>query len=208
MYHKFKSRIHGHNVNFSSDEFIQRLKNKDKESLSILVDTYHEALFKGALKQGLASDQAEEAVQATWFTFLDAVQNFEGRSHIRSYIFGILYNKIKEMWRSNKKYTTHFDDSFIEKCFDDNGNYLTPPVDPASWLQSEELSHIVSQELEHLPFKQRMAFQLKEIEGLDTEEICKIIEVSITNLGVLIYRAKQNLRLRVEKIFNEKGYNE
>lgn len=159
-------------------------------------------MIKGALKQGLSFDQAEEVVQSTWSTFFEKSENFEGRSHIRTYLFGIMYNKVKETWRSNKKYTHDYDDSQIEKVFNENGAFKEIPKEPDQWLESKDFHSILQKELEKLPENQRMAFTLKEIQGEDTETICKIMGISSTNLGVLIYRAKNNLRLSLEKELN------
>ena len=48
--------------------------------------------------------------------------------------------------------------------------------------------------LEDVPERQRVAFTLREVEGFETEEICKILDVSANNLGVLLYRARNRLR--------------
>ena len=66
-------------MNLSGPEFKNKLKEKDSETISFLIESYHEALIKGALKQNLSFDQAEEVVQATWSTFFENSDNFEGR---------------------------------------------------------------------------------------------------------------------------------
>lgn len=48
--------------------------------------------------------------------------------------------------------------------------------------------------LELLPMAQKMAFNLKEVEEEKTQEVCNILEVSATNLGVLLFRARNQLR--------------
>lgn len=188
-------------MNVSSEEFLNKVRDKDNEAISFLIDKYHDVLFKAALKQGLGIDQAEEVVQETWSTFFQKAENFEGRSHIRTYIFGILYNKIKELWRSNKKYTHDYSDEHIEKIFSDDGEHYQTPKDPSDWVESEEFISILEEEMQHLPEKQRMVFYLKEVQGLESSEICKILDISNTNLGVLAYRAKHNIRALIEKRF-------
>ena len=188
-------------MNVSSPEFLNQIRQKDNEAFSFIIDKYHEVLFKAALKQGLGLDQAEEVVQETWSTFFEKSENFEGRSHIRTYIFGILFNKIKELWRSNKKYTHEYTDEHIEKIFTDDGVHFETPKDPSNWLESKEFMTILEEEIQHLPEKQRMVFYLKEVQGLESAEICKILDISNTNLGVLAYRAKHNVRARLEKRF-------
>lgn len=188
-------------MNFSSAEFIAKLKERDHEAMTALINEYHDALYHGALKNNLGMDQAEEVVQGTWTTFFEKVENFQGRSHIRTYLFGILYNKIKETWRSNKKYTHDFEDS-MDQIFDEHGQYKSPPLDPSTWSENQEFNKILMEELEKLPENQRLAFYLKEVQGENTQDICKILDVSSTNLGVLIYRAKNSLRKKLEKRLN------
>lgn len=186
-------------MNLSSQAFIKKLKQRDSEALTLLINSYHEVLIKGALKQGLAFDQAEEVVGSTWSTFFEKVENFEGRSHIRTYLFGIMYNKVKELWRSNKKYTEDHDENYLETLFNEKGSFNQRPHSPDLWLENKEFMHILEQEIDKLPSNQKMAFVLKEVEGESTENICNILGISSTNLGVLIYRAKNRLRVRLEK---------
>ncbi len=186
-------------TNFSSTEFIQALKDREHTAVTALIKQYHDGLIYGALKQGLATDQAEEVVQETWSTFFEKVENFQGRSHVRTYLFGIMYNKTKELWRSNKKYTHDHDESSLDKLYLEDGHYQQSPKDPSTWIISKETSQILVEEIRKLPETQRMAFQLKEIQGEKSVDICNIMNISNTNLGVLIYRAKTNLRLKLEK---------
>jgi RNA polymerase sigma-70 factor (ECF subfamily) len=189
-------------MNFSSPEFIERLKSLDDTAFELIIDEYQMALFKAAVKLKLDFDQAEEVVQETWSTFFQKIHKFEGRSHVRTYLFGILYNKIKETWRSNKKYTHEYSDEIIEKLFSESGHYIMAPKDPSSWIENKDLFELIQKHLNQLPENQRMAFYLKEIQGEKGEVICKILGVSVTNLGVLIYRAKNKLRIAIEKELN------
>ena len=190
-------------MNLSSPEFIESLRKREHEAFDKLISEYQIPLYKAALKLKLNFDQAEEVVQQTWATFFESVENFQGRSHIRTYLFGILYNKIKELWRSNKKYTTEFEDHELEKIFNEAGSHIKQPVSPDSWLENQQLTEIMSECLDRLPENQRLAFYLKEVQGESTEEICKIMGISVTNLGVLIYRAKNKLRIQLTKRLEE-----
>lgn len=191
--------------NFNSTEFINRLKSHDKSAFTELINYYHTDLIRAALKQGLALDQAEEVVQDTWGRFFKGIENFRAQSHIRTYLFGILYNKTKELWRSNKKYTHDFSNEQIESLFLEDGHYRSAPINPEDWANTEGILQLIRDALMQLPEKQRMAFELRVIQGEETTEICKILEVSDTNLGVLLYRAKQGLRVLLEKKLQHGG---
>lgn len=193
----------GETLDLSSQDFIAKLKDRNHDAIELLINKYHDSLFHAALKNKLGNDQAEEVVQMTWVTFFEKIENFEARSHVRTYLFGILYNKIKEQWRSNKKYTSANDEYIIEQQFTEFGQYLSAPKDPTQWLQNKEFYKILDEELQNLPENQRLTFFLKEIEGEETQDICNILGISNTNLGVLLYRAKNTLRLRLEKRLNK-----
>ena len=61
-------------------------------------------------------------------------------------------------------------------------------------LYGAEIAKFLNDCVERLASLQRMAFVLREVEEMDTEEICKILDISHTNLGVLLYRGRNGLR--------------
>jgi RNA polymerase sigma-70 factor (ECF subfamily) len=61
-------------------------------------------------------------------------------------------------------------------------------------LLSKEIGEMIRGCMGGLPVNQREVFVLREVEGLDTGEICKILEVSVANFGVLMHRARARLR--------------
>ncbi len=80
----------------------------------------------------------------------------------------------------------------LKRRFKPDGTWAKPPQ-PIK-VYGAELSEFIEQCLEMLPTAQRMAFVLREVQELTTEEICKILDVSTTNLGVLLYRGRNRLR--------------
>ena len=72
-----------------------------------------------------------------------------------------------------------------------------PGIDKA--LFAREVRGLVRECLETVPRAQRIAFYLREIEEMETAEICKKMGVSATNLGVLLFRARNRLRECLEK---------
>ncbi len=70
---------------------------------------------------------------------------------------------------------------------------------PPSTKQANTVSDFLEDCLQAVPTQQRMAFVLREVESFATDEICKILEVTPTNLGVLLYRVRNTLREYLEK---------
>ncbi|MGE3975327.1 MAG: sigma-70 family RNA polymerase sigma factor [Bdellovibrionales bacterium] len=185
--------------NFSSTDFLEKLINKDHKTVELVVKAYTEQLYRGALGLGFDQVHAGEVVQSVWVTFFDVVSSFQGRSHIRTFIFGILYNKASELRRENKKFDSKDPvEEVLDDRFDLRGAWKKPPIDPEQFLMASETMELIDKCLEKLPVNQRMAFCLKEIDDHGSSDICNILSVTTTNLGVLLYRAKNSLRECIE----------
>lgn len=184
---------------FSSSEFVQRLVKLEHGPIEEVVRAYTNHLFKGALGMGFSDNEASELVQNVWGTFFDVLPNFQAKSHIRTFLFGILYNKAKEFKRDKAKINKHETiDSVMEERFDESGNWKNHIAEPEQFLVASQTIDIIEKCLEGLPLNQKMAFCLKELEDYGTLEICNILEVTSTNLGVLLYRGKNRLRECIE----------
>ena len=85
-------------------------------------------------------------------------------------------------------------DDVFESRFDLSGKWSRPPADLERLMLSKEIGELIRGCMDGLPINQREAFVLREVEGLDSGEICKILDVSVTNLGVLMHRARARLR--------------
>lgn len=184
----------------SGEKFVSDLRERKHEAVERLVQSYTEPLLAGALGLGFDRLEAEELVQDTLVAFLSAVHRFEMRSQLKTYLFGILYHKASEVWRRHKKEEAAEDiEDVFSKRFDARGMWLSPPRGPEDEVLSGEALELISQCSEGLPLQQRTAFYLKEVEGEDTQSLCKILEVSATHLGVLLFRARNKLRECLEK---------
>ncbi len=84
---------------FADHRFPARVRARDPEALQAVARTYLAQIFRAARGAGLARQHAEDVVQATFTTFVETAPRFEGRSHVRTWLFGILYRKIAESRR-------------------------------------------------------------------------------------------------------------
>ncbi len=193
--------LHTIRMNFEDSEFPERMRAADPEAIRGVVEAYLQHILNAARASGLDPQRAEDVTQATFATFIEKASSFEGRSHVRTWLFGILYRKIAEARRGLGREGLFDDiDEVVEKRFDETGMWVDPPQ-PINLLGSE-LGAFIEECLEILPTAQRMAFLFREKEEMSTEEICKILDVSRTNLGVLLYRGRNRLRECLEA----KGY--
>lgn len=184
----------------STPELIAAFRSRDFKALECLVKEYTEMLLKGALGLGFRDQQADDLVQSVWETFFDVASTFEGKSQLKTFLFGIMINKAREQRRDQKRDANHDPiDQVMEERFDTQGHWSNPPMAPDRFVDAVQKMNIIQDCLELLPVNQRAAFCLREVEDLESPEICKMLDVSVTNLGVLLFRAKNRLRECVEK---------
>jgi RNA polymerase sigma-70 factor (ECF subfamily) len=182
-------------MSIDDPQFAEKIRAADPEALRAVVTAYLGQIHRAARSAGLDPERAEEVTQATFTTFIEKAEKFEGRSHIRTWLFGILYHKIRETRRQlqQERQMDEIDDTF-EKRFDAKGSWVRPPQPVDVQLYASEIRELFEGCLENVPTQQRMAFALREVDGLSSDEVCKILNITNTNLGVIIYRVRNRLR--------------
>jgi RNA polymerase sigma factor (sigma-70 family) len=164
-----------------------------------LVDRYTENLLRAAYSLGFQKHDAEELVQDTFVAFLEGGQRFSGKSRLLTYLFGILYNKARTARRlqSREKATEAIEEVF-DSHFDRGGDWdedqLRRLSEPEKEAHVQGLGALLQRCLEGLTENLRLAFSLREVEGLAPEAICEVLGVTRTHLGVCLFRARNKLR--------------
>ena len=165
-----------------------------------LVDRYTDNLMRGAFSLGFPETEAEELVQATFVAFIDGYDRFQNRSQVLTYLFGILYNKARETRRLQNRHES-IDaaiDATFDNHFDSETHWDKPSMEAMSEVekkaQTSAISTLLQDCMEGLSSVMRMAFTLKEVEGCSTDQICSALELTPTNLGVTLFRARNKLR--------------
>lgn len=186
---------------FGEPAFLDRLRAGDSSAIESVVHAYLGQILRAARGAGFDAQRAQDIVQGVFLTFVEGIARFEGRSHVRTWLFGILLRKIAEQRRAVKKELAQDDiDDVMDARFAPNGNWVRPPRAADRDLLDAEIRTHLSGCLNEVPDRQRLAFLLREVEGLRTAEICKILEVTDTNLGVLLFRVRNRLRECLEKL--------
>lgn len=185
---------------FSEPDFVARLKGRDRAALAELVDAFLPQLLRTGRGMGFSAEESEDLAQSVFTALLENLERFEGRSHIRTYVFGIFHNKVSAHWREKQKAQEQDPiDEVMESKFDPQGRWRQPPLDIETLLYAQEVRSILQACLEALPQSQRIAYYLREIDEIKSPEICKKMGISRTNLGVLLFRARNRLRECLEK---------
>ena len=167
----------------------------NRTAIETVVETYLAQILRTARGAGLDPQQAEDVTQATFTTFIEVAPRFEGRSSVRTWLFGILYKKIAEARRARDRDRQLDDiDEVFEHRFDATGKWSTPPLPVDADLQNKEVRRKIFACLDAAPPRQSLAFVLREVEDFSTDEICKILGLTSTHLGVMLHRVRNRVR--------------
>jgi RNA polymerase sigma-70 factor (TIGR02943 family) len=165
------------------------------------VDQYGDYLYKYAIARIHEPAVAEDLVQETLLAALQAKEGFEGRSSEKTWLTGILKYKIIDHFRKlGRQPMNHSQDHEKERdhFFHENGNWKDKPekwdITPEEILHQKEFWNVFMRCLSELSERLRIAFSLREMEGLGCDEICKVLKVSSSNCWVMLYRARMLLR--------------
>ena len=103
------------------------IRDRDPAAVREVVQTYLPQILRAASGAGLDGQLAEDVAQSTFLTFLETAHRFEGRSRVRTWLFGILYRKIAEARRkAGREQSTEDIDAVFEEKFDASGSWLLP----------------------------------------------------------------------------------
>ena len=183
----------------TTDEALVRLRQRDGATLRAVVDGLARPLYRAARGMGFGQADAEDLVQEVFTTFIESLDRFEGRSRVSTWLFGILHHKAQERRRQTARDDPRDPiDEVFEAQFGRTGGWATAPADLERQIASVEIAEAIRGCLERLPAPLREVFVLREMQGFDTTEVCKIVGRTVTHVGVQVHRARTRLRVCLE----------
>jgi len=184
---------------------LARIKNGELSAFETLVGQYHSKLISVA-QSFVGQAFAEEIVQDSWEAAIKSIDKFEERSSLSTWLTQIVINRSKtRLKRENRQISLdvgwHDPDT---DSYSENERWSSPSqpwhIDtPEELLSSDHLRVLITETLENLPEKQRLVITLHDLEGFEFNEICNILDVSPSNVRVLLHRA----RLTIRKVIDE-----
>jgi RNA polymerase sigma-70 factor (ECF subfamily) len=191
---------------------VARLRAGDRAAFAALVARHGGALLRLASTFVRQRAVAEEVVQETWLAALEGLDRFEARSSLRTWLFHILANRARTRAVREGRSVPF---SALSGPGDDE-----PAVDadrfspggawresPAAWTEEDperlalgaETRAVIEAAIAALPEGQRAVITLRDLEGLETEAICELLGITVTNQRVLLHRARTRVRRALEE---------
>lgn len=200
-------------ANAADAQLLKRLLARDEQAFRELVSTYQGAMRAVAFAI-VGSRHADEAVQDAWLSVVRNLDRFESRSSLKTWLLTITANAAKSRYTHNRREVL-LDDlpsphgTIDDQRFSADGHWLLAPAawhhdTPEALLTEEELRDCLERTLVNLPALQSSVLLLRERHGLALEEICNILQISLSNARVLVHRARLKVFATVEH-FEETG---
>lgn len=170
------------------------------------VERHGDVLYRYALLRLAKPDAAEEVVQETLLAALRAAERFAQTSSERTWLVGILKHKIvdriREQVRSDRTTELSQVDEVVQDQFSRRGTWKTKPLawgaGPGQSLEQQEFWDALVSCVGTLPPRLAEAFWLREVEDVPSDQVCKEMQLTPTNLWTLLHRARSRLRRCME----------
>ena len=201
---------------------VTALRRGDDWAYAEVIDRHHSAMLRVATLYARDRAVAEEVVQDTWVAVLQGLDRFEGRSSLRTWIFGILTNiaktrAVREGRSVPFSALTAADLEEAEPTVDPDrfrgpaegrpGSWRTPPPTwaalPEERLLSRETLGLAAAAIAALPPAQREVIRLRDVDGWSAAEVCQALDLTEGNQRVLLHRARAKVRLALERHLGE-----
>ena len=197
----------------ASDSELEALRAGDEAAFQSLIRRHHGPMFRLAMTYVGDRGVAEDVVQEAWLTCLRSLDRFEGRSSLKTWLFGILVNVARSRRRKESRIVP-----FASIFRRDDSDSRRPTVDrarfgadgmwrqgPQSWdnlpeskvLGDETLQHVRAA-IDALPAKQREVILLRDVAGFDAGEVSSLLGISAANERVRLHRARATVRRNLE----------
>lgn len=200
----------------SDEVFVHRLRAGDEAAFRDLVRRHHGAMISVALGFVRNRATAEEVVQETWRAVVAGLEGLSAPGALTGWIYTILANIARRRARREQR------QPLLDDLAADDGPAVDPerftrrgfwredvaawdPLDPERILAGRELWRHLRAAVETLPPGQRAVVLLRDVEGLEPADVCRILGISDANRRVLLHRARARLRQVLEELPGEAG---
>ncbi|WP_248802207.1 RNA polymerase sigma factor [Pseudomonas sp. MWU13-2100] len=200
-------------VAMDDSQLLERLLAGEQRAYKELVSTYQSAM-RAVAYAIVGSRQADEAVQDAWLAVVRNLAGFQGRSSLKTWLLTITANAAKNRYKQNRREVL-LDDlpsphgTIGDERFAADGHWALAPHawhedTPEALLSEDELRQCLEHTLLSLSELQSSVLLLRERQGLELEDICNLLGISLSNVRVLLHRARLKVFATVEH-FEETG---
>ena len=179
---------------------IQQLRQGNEPAFRWLVDNYRNRVFHTALNMLQDSKEAEDATQETFIQVYESVGTFKEESSLSTWMYRIATRKALDKIRRKK--TRQKLQKILPWWMPEEKKSHEAFHHPGIAAENKEKAAVLFKAIQSLPEKQRLAFTLIKVQGMNYEEACEVMQQNIKAVESLISRAKVNLQKQLEDYYN------
>jgi len=198
----------------NDEALVRALQGGEEQVFNELVERWSSMMLRLALAHVDSRAIAEEIVQDAWLTVVRSLDRFERRSSLRTWVLGIVVNCARSRARAERRAVPLSSESTPVM---DPGRFLPAnhprwphhwAAEPAEWRTPEaellagETRNVIREAIEALPPAQREVIVLRDIEGLQSTEVCNVVGTTDTHQRVLLHRARSRVRHALERYYH------
>jgi RNA polymerase sigma-70 factor (ECF subfamily) len=188
-------------------DLVLALRRGDERAFAELVTRHTPGLLRVARAHVRDAGAAEDVVQETWLALLRGVDRFEQRSSLKTWLYRVALNRARSRGLRDARTAPNATVDPSRFRADDDpewpGHWAVPPQpwqrDPQVQLQSAELLERLRVAINDLPARQREVVVLRDVQGLSTDEVAQVLELTTGNVRVLLHRGRATVRTRLEE---------
>jgi RNA polymerase sigma-70 factor (ECF subfamily) len=171
----------------SDQEIIDSVKLGNQSDYSIIVDRYKDKAFS-LLKKMLKNEQdAEETLQDCFIKAYNSLSSFKGEAKFSTWFYRIVYNTALTKL-SSKKRKTENEMSSVDEHFNLKSDY------DYKVSERKDMSEFINELVNKLPEKHSAIINLFYLDEMSCEEISKVLNISLSNVKVMLHRSRNALR--------------
>lgn len=188
----------------NEQELIQQLKQGNEPAFRWLVESYRNRVFHTVLNILQDTKEAEDAAQETFIQVFESVKGFKQESSLSTWVYRIAVRKALDKIRRKKtRQRLHSVMPWWMPQESKSSEVLF--MHPGIEAENKEKAAVLFKAIGSLPEKQRLAFTLIKVQGMNYEEACEIMQQSIKAVESLVSRAKVNLQKELETYYRTHG---
>lgn len=179
----------------------------DYQSFEELVRRYHDRVFRLALGMTKNEQEAEEAVQDTFLHVFRSLPTFRRDSAPGSWIFRIAANSALMLLRTKRRKPLLSIEDVPQSANDKRLKSVWPAAEwtrqPDEKLLSRELAHHLEDAITRLPEKYRLVLLLRDVEGLDNEQVAETLGLTLPTVKARLHRSRLFIRDELDRYFGK-----
>jgi len=185
-------------------ELIKKIIKGEKEYFREIVNKYKSVVYNHSRNFLRNAQEAEDATQEIFINIFNNLKKFRGDSKLSTWIYRITVNTCKNKLKQIKRLNANIADKIINEDDDESKKMIedireNENKDPDNIFTQENLRTVIYKKMKELTEEQRTVIILRDINGLSYEEIAKVMKISVSAVKSKLFRARENLREKLEK---------